>query len=273
MSSIPKHNRYPSKVIKAWQNNLSKGGYESPPISLFLKMKITFLTRTWRRILRHTGLKLSDSVSALEFGCGGGAQIVPLFANGWRCIGVDCSKEVLSRARQYVKKVVDFKLLRNDKGSITFICDDFLNFKSETHFDMTFQFGVLEHFLNAEERLIYLRKMFETTKQGGIVVNCVPNGEHLFRAKQRNMGLGGYHIPEIDYTVVSLREEMLNCGASSVDVLTHDLMGYLKIRKKKGLYKLLNLGIYFIWQIPLFQGLPLDFKRRHAYWLIGIGEK
>lgn len=242
-------------------------------MSLSLKMKLTFLSRMWRRILKHTGLKLSKQISVLEFGCGGGAQLVPLFSNGWSCVGIDCSEEVLSRAQQYVKQVVDGELLRSDKGSIVFICDDFLNYKNDNFFDMTFQFGVLEHFLNDEERAQYLQKMFDLTKQDGFVVSSVPNGEHLFRAQQKAMGLGGYKIPEIDYTVESLKEEMIRCGASSVQVLTHDLMGYRKIRYEKGLHKIIDLAIYLIWQIPLFQALPLPVRRCHAYWLIAIGKK
>jgi SAM-dependent methyltransferase len=208
----------------------------------------------------------------LEFGCGGGAQLVPLFSNGWSCAGIDCSAEVLSRAQQYVKQVVAGELLRSDRGRIVFICDDFLNYTNDNLFDMTFQFGVLEHFLNDEERVQYLQKMFDLTKPDGFVASAVPNGEHVFRAQQKIMG-PGYKIPEIDYTVESSKMEMVRCGASSVQVLTHDLMGYRKIQHVKGFHKIIDLAVYFIWQIPLFQALPLRVRRCHAYWLIAIGKK
>jgi SAM-dependent methyltransferase len=273
VSSNPKIDRSAFNVTEAWKDELKKGGYEPPAMSLSLKIKLTFLSRTWRRILKYTGLKLSKQTNVLEFGCGGGAQLVPLFSNGWLCVGIDCSEEVLSRAQQYVNQVVDGEFLRSDKGRIAFICDDFLNYTNDNLFDMTCQFGVLEHFLNDEERLRYLQKMFDLTKPGGFVVSSVPNGEHLFRAKQKALGLGGYIIPEIDYTVESLKKEMIRCGASSIRILTHDLMGYRKIRYEKGFHKLIDLAIYLIWQIPLFQTLPLYLRRRHAYWLIAIGKK
>jgi 2-polyprenyl-3-methyl-5-hydroxy-6-metoxy-1,4-benzoquinol methylase len=273
MSTIPEHNVYDYKVTEAWEKKLAKGGYEPPPISLSLRIKIAFLTRTWRRILRHTRLKLSDPVSVLEFGCGGGAQLIPLFANGWACVGIDCSKEVLFRARQHKEQVVNHKLIKKDNGSIHFIHDDFLDLTSDKQFDMTFQFGVLEHFLSAEKRKLYMHKMFDTVKPGGFVVNFVPNGEHLFRKKQKALQLGGYDIPEIDYSVESLKEEMLSCGASYAHVLPHDLMGSLKIREEKGFKKLLNWGLYIIWQTSFLQKLPMYFQRRHAFSLIGIGIK
>lgn len=273
MSGNPGINRSASNVTEAWKNQLKEGGYEAPSVSLSLKIKLTFLTRMWRRILKHTGHKLSTPTRVLEFECGGGAQLVPLFSNGWSCVGVECSDEVLSRAKQYVKQVVDGKLLRSDKGTIEFVCDDFVNYTTNELFDMTFQFGVLEHFLNDEERLCYLQKMFDLTKAGGFIVSAVPNGEHVFRQEQRTLGLGGYIIPEIDYTVELLKEEMVRCGASSVNVLTHDLMGYRKIQQAQRLHKIIDLVIYFIWQIPLCQALPLTYRRRHAYWLIAIGKK
>jgi len=273
MSSNTRSNGSDSKVIEAWQNELKEGGYEPPAMSLSLRMKLTFLSRSWRRILRQIGPKLSEKPSVLDFGCGGGAQLVPLFSNGWSCVGIDSSEEVLSRAQQYVKQVVEGNLLRSDKGSIVFVCDDFLNYTSDNLFDITFQFGVLEHFLNDEERVQYLQKMFDLTKPGGFVVSSIPNGEHVFRAQQKALGLGCYRIPEIDYTVETLQEEMIGRGASSVKVLTHDLMGYRKIRYDKGLHMLMDKGIYLLWQIPLFQLLPLSIRRRHAYWLIAIAQK
>jgi hypothetical protein len=42
MSTIPEHNVYDYKVTEAWEKKLAKGGYEPPPISLSLRIKIAF---------------------------------------------------------------------------------------------------------------------------------------------------------------------------------------------------------------------------------------
>ena len=260
-------------VITAWQNELKSAGYEPPAMSLTLILKFIFLSRSWRRILKNTGLKLADMNSVLEFGCGGGAQLVPLFANGLSCVGIDCSKEVLFRAQQYSDLLIKRRFFRNRKGCIKFICEDFLNYNPNKLFDMTFQFGVLEHYLDDQERITYLQKMFNLTKPDGFVVSYVPNGEHPFRSKQKTLGLGGYKIPEIDYSVELAVEEMLKCGAKSVQVLTHDLMGYLKVKSGTNIEKIINWMIYLFWQLPIFQALPLSIRQRHAFWLIVIGKK
>ena len=61
-----------SNVKEAWQHRLKSEGYEPPAYSFSLKIKHRFLSRMWRRILKHTGFSFSDSLNVLEFGCGGG---------------------------------------------------------------------------------------------------------------------------------------------------------------------------------------------------------
>ena len=199
--------------------------------------------------------------------------MIPLFANGWTCVGVDCSMAVLSRAKEYMNLVIENELLKNKKGRIRFINGDFINFKSAMKFDLAFQFGVMEHFFSAEERLTYMKKMFETVKPGGYVVNFVPNGEHPYRHEQKAGCLGGYNIPEIDYSVSSLKKEMLLGGASSVKIIPHDLMGYIKLKETDGIKRATALITYLTLQTPIFQRLPMAVLRKQAFWLIGIGQK
>ncbi len=261
-----------SSVTKAWIESLKEKGYEAPSVTRKSCLKFMLLSRSWRRILKHTALKRFDPVRVLEFGCGGGAQLVPLFTNGWICTGIDCSEEVLNRARCYVENVKNsFCRIR---GTIELKCLDFLNFKPHSNlFDLAFQFGVLEHFLNDDERMRYLRKMFDVTRPGGFVVSSVPNGCHLMRQEQRNKGLGGYNIPEIDYSRELIEKEMKNCGAVFVKVLPHDLFGYLKIKGARGLRSPFYKLLYLFLQCPLFYLLPKSFLDKHAYWWIAIAKK
>ena len=261
-----------SSVSKAWIESLKEKGYEAPSVTRKSCLKFMLLSRSWRRILNHTSLKRFDPVRVLEFGCGGGAQLVPLFTNGWICTGIDCSEEVLDRARCYVENVKNsFCRIR---GTIEFKCLDFLNYEPDSNlFDLTFQFGVLEHFLDYDERMRYLRKMFDVTRPGGFVVSSVPNGCHLMRQEQRNKGLGGYNIPEIDYSGELIEKEMKNCGAVFVKVLPHDLFGYLKIKNARGLKSPFYKLLYLFFQCPLFYLLPKSFLEKHAYWWIVIAKK
>jgi SAM-dependent methyltransferase len=259
-------------VADAWRKELKERGYEPQTLTRWSCIRFAILSRTWRRILRRTaGLSRFAPIRALEVGCGGGAQLVPLYVNGWNCVGVDVSPEVLARARVYAENA--------DKhcqaaGNIEFRCLNFLDLDPDpVGFDVTFHFGVLEHYLDAAERRHHLEKMFNVTRPGGFVVSFVPNGGHILRAQQRDRGLGGYIIPEIDYSVRLLRAEMIDCGAISVQVLPHDLFGYLKLRNQHGLRKAYSGCLYYLMQLPMFQLLPMRFLEKHAYSLIAIARK
>lgn len=261
-----------SVVTDTWRRELKESGYETPKISRWDYIKFKLLTRAWRRILRHTRLRRCRSHRALEFGCGGGAHIVPLAVNGWACTGIDCSPEVLSRAQQYVKRVNEVCV--GPKIDITLKCADFLNYKPPSEgFDLTFQFGVLEHFLDSEERFQYVRKMLDCTRPGGFIVSAVPNGCHVLRREQREKGLGGYNIPEIDYTPEMIIHEMEQAGGCKVKVLPHDLFGYLKVKDGSAWQLRTNRILYLLGQIPLPKLFPFRFVKRHAYWWIAIAKK
>ncbi len=261
-----------ASVTEAWRHELKVQGYEPPEITTRSCLKFRLLSRTWRRILWHTGLRRSDPVRVLEFGCGGGIQLVPLYVNGWSCTGVDCSEEVLERAARYVR-VVNNSSCR-PKGDIKFVRTDFIGYKPDrSEFDLTVQFGVLEHFLDDAERLQYVRKMFEVTRPGGFIVSAVPNGCHAVRAKERRDGLGGYKIPEIDYSDGLIEKEMRACGAIEVKVLPHNLFGYLRIMNLGGVRRFAAGLIYYLFQLPIFQFLPRRFLRRHAYGWVAVARK
>jgi SAM-dependent methyltransferase len=257
-------------VAAAWVDTLKAAGYETPQVNCWTRAKFFLLSRVWRRILRHTGLKRRTPVRALEFGCGGGYQLIPLAANGWHCTGIDCSPEVLDRARAYAAAVAARGALR---GSATFKLLDFMQFEPEELFDLSFQFGVLEHYLDAAARLRYLQKMFDCTRPGGFVVSYVPNGGHPWRARQKEQGLGGYGIPEIDYTGEMLAAEMRACGARAVTVLPHNLCGYLRIIPAGTLQRRGYDLLYTVLQLPIFNLLPATWLQSHAYWWLAIARK
>jgi SAM-dependent methyltransferase len=210
-------------------------------------------------------------VRALEVGCAGGQQCIRLFANGWHCVGIDLSPEVIGRAWVYAGRV---KQVLAPRGTMRFVVGDFMAWPPPARgFDLVFHVGVLEHFLDRRQRLAFLRRMFEMTRPGGYVMSMVPNGRHVMRAEQRRRGLGGYNVPEIDYSARLVAREMQQCGAAQVEVLHHNVFGYLRIRPARGLMRPAWLAAYGLLQAFPWRVMPHSFLDRHACWLIGIGRK
>ena len=258
-------------VTEAWKEHLKEAGYEAPEVTGASCAKVLRLSRSWRRILSATGMAADRPARVLEFGCGGGRQLMPLYVRGWDCTGVDVSPEVIERARTFARGV---DAHCSPKGRLHLLCVDFKDYLPEGGpFDLTFHFGVMEHFLDDSERFAYLKKMFDLTRPGGWVVSVVPCGIHPLRAEQRAAGLGGYKIPEIDYSPALLADEMRRCGATSIRVLAHDLLGYLNLKPRAGALRLVEKAAYYAAQAPLFRLLPLECLSRHSYSLIAAGRK
>jgi len=260
-----------NNVIGKWRDLLKLGGYEPPKINGWIILRYRLLSRMWRHILSAASLKRSSRLKVLEFGCGGGAQIIPLLVNGWDVTGVDCSREVIRRAQEHVRRL---RAACRTQGEIRLLNEDFIkHIPSRGQYDMTVAFGVLEHFLTANERLRYLKKMFEFTKPGGIVVSAVPNGFHPYRKAQRRYGWGGYVVPEIDYSPKQLEKEMRKCGAKNVRILFNNMYGYLRIIPGNIVMRVLRAIAWMVAQAPVSRFLSLTSMSRHAYWLIAIGRK
>jgi len=209
----------------------------------------------------------------LEVGCGGGLQLATLAALGCDCLGIDVSREVLVRAENYfqeIRRVCGLEL------KIKLIDGDFYDLdqsKLGGQFDLVFNFGVIEHILDDSARLRFLQKKYELTREGGWIVSYVPNGSHPLRNKMKQMQLGGYNIPEIDYNQHLMAEEFKAVGARQIIILPHNLFLYLIIEKNNlfidSLRKLVYLGMQVV---PGFL-FPQDFSYRQAGSLIGIARK
>ncbi|MFC1539556.1 class I SAM-dependent methyltransferase [Candidatus Latescibacterota bacterium] len=258
-------------VIELWENALKEKTYKPPAIGRWSRKNFEYLSRSWRRILKHTGIKRTDNIRALEFGSGEGHKLIPLYIKGWDCVGIDCSEDATHRAKQYLIGVDKYF---SDTGNIELKTMDFLKYEPPGDlFDITFQFGVLEHFLDETERKKYLIKMFDCTRPGGFVVSWVPNGCHFYREKQREKKLGGYNIPEIDYTEEKIRSELEEFGCSSIVVLPYDLFGYLNIIPASIPLKVFFKMIYLFFQLPVFQFLPKKLLLTHSYSFLAIAQK
>jgi SAM-dependent methyltransferase len=259
------------EIAEKWRKDLEQHGYDHANEAIDIK-SLEHFPRVWKKIFSALPqeLRTRKDRSAFEVGTGGARHLVSLALNGWRSAGIDVSKDVLDRAHEFIRKV---ESIVGRSLNIELILADLFDYSSEEKFDVVFHFGVIEHFLEDEVRLEFLRKMFELTRPGGYVLSVVPSGVHPERARFKNEHLGGYDIPEIDYGPDLMRKELEAVGAKNIEVLPHNLFGYFPVDNDKGLKKLFKKLFFYAVQLLPASWFPKKFSYRHAYSLIAIGRK
>jgi SAM-dependent methyltransferase len=259
-------------VSQKWEEELKDEGYEHH-ISEVKDCRQLKLSRVWKRIFQETQFSQSAKLKVLEVGCGGGLHLAKMAAMGYECVGIDVSKDVLARAENY------FNEIRNVCGialDIKLIAEDFYELdraELRGYFDLVFNFGVVEHILDDHARLMFLKKKYELTKDGGYIVSMVPSGSHPLRSRMKKLKLGGYNIPEIDYDQHLMEDEFKAIGARQIRILPHNLFIYLLMEKNNPFMDLLLRLFYFGMQGVPWPLLPRSFCYRHAGSLIGIARK
>ncbi|MEK7144172.1 MAG: class I SAM-dependent methyltransferase [Patescibacteria group bacterium] len=266
------NNQSSKTVASRWEDALKSEGYKHSIKNKAERRRIKKFSRVWRRIFKYIpeNIRLAEDKSVFEFGCGGGKHLAQFLFNGWRVAGIDCSTEVLKRAENYLREV---KQICGCQKDFNLICGDFLDYKSDNKYDIVFNVGVIEHFLDDIEREKALKKMFDIAKNGGYVISIVPSGNHPLRQRMKEKCLGGYGIPEIDYTPEIMENEMRRCDVKNILILPHNIMGYRIINDEKGVLRLIDLFLYYIFQIIPLNLFPKSFLYRHAMTLIGIAKK
>lgn len=259
-------------IAEKWKEALKNNGYEHEALRRGDCKRLKKYFRIWRRIFKVIKLNSYKTLSVFEVGCGGAKHLIPFALHGARCFGLDFSPEVLKRAQTYIDEVN--KICGQDL-KIELKEGDFLNYKSinSEGYDIVFHSGVIEHFLDDDERLNFLKNMIMITKSGGYAISIVPSGTHPIREKMKRLKLGGYGIPEIDYTPVIMREEFARCGANDVKILPHNIFGYYLIDNSRGVKKIAQKLFYYLFQIIPVGIIPYNFAVRHAGALIGIAKK
>jgi SAM-dependent methyltransferase len=200
----------------------------------------------------------------LEVGCGGGAQLVPLALKGFDCTGIDCSPTVLSRLRNYSQEVSQ---LSGSPLALSTVAATFPDVVPDNgSFDLVYEFGVAEHVLDDTERMQFHRGMVGVCKPNGWVAHAVPNGSHPLRRRVHMERLGGYGIPEIDYSATSLADELERAGLRHVAVYPVNVLGYLMLEPSA-----LGRAAWAVAQlVPRWRHPALH---RHALTLLAVGRR
>lgn len=174
-----------TKPAEQWQEILRESGYKHFCNTQRQFKQLQKLPRTWRIILKT--INLHPPAKILEIVCGGGIHLVQLALNGFTTAGIDVSPEVLARALDFIESVMRYD--RNSLANIELALGDFLTIDlgNNSHplfarkYDLVFNVGVIEHYLDKNDREEFLARMLRLTKTGGFVVSIVPSGLHPYR--------------------------------------------------------------------------------------------
>ncbi|MCZ6721552.1 MAG: class I SAM-dependent methyltransferase [Proteobacteria bacterium] len=254
-----------------WSINLTAGGYEHRCQDKDDLKQIKRLGSAWRRILGAT--RLAPPASAFEIGCGGARNLAKLALNGFSVGGIDLSRAVLARAKQFIAEVESVSDVRLN---IELVKDDFFNFQSEKRYDLVYHYGVVEHYLDPERRAEFWRKALELTVAGGWIASVVPCGQHLMRPMTRERELLGYRheLAEIDYSCSSHAEELERAGMVNIRALPHSYFFFLSDHPNQAVRKVLYPTIFVIGNVLLpWLPLPSSVAEKLAHTLIVVGQK
>ena len=252
-----------------WVENLKYEGYEHHCNSQQDLAAIKKLGRIWRETLKRTGIKPPSTM--FELGCGGGKHLAALALNGFHVHGIDVSPEVVTRCQNYLNEVsrfADTSILATAEKA------DIFEYNSSAQYDLTYHFGVVEHFLQVSERMMIWKKLYDLTKPGGWVMSAVPNGSHLWREHIRKNNLCGYNIPEIDYSVTLHEKELIDSGFQNVIAIPWNYFGFAKGIVKGKINKALAKTVFLTSNgvMPVVP-LPRTCKERFAHSLLVLGKK
>lgn len=259
----------PMNTSSKWVENLKYEGYEHHCNSQQDLASIKKLGRIWKETLRRTGIKPQSKM--FELGCGGGKYLAALAVNGFDVHGIDVSPEVVERCQNYLYEVstfADTSILATAEKA------DIFEYNSSEQYDLTYHFGVVEHFLEVSERMMIWKKLYDLTKPGGWVMSAVPNGSHLWREYIQKNNFCGYNIPEINYSVAIHEKELLDSGFVNVTAIPWNYFafaeGIVQGRIKKAIAKIIYLTSNLV--IPVVP-LPRTYKEKFAHTLLVIGKK
>ena len=254
---------------RKWVEALANDGYEHHCYSQQDLVKIKKLGRIWKEIIKQTSIKPPETI--FELGCGGGKHLAAMALNGFQVHGIDVSSQVVDRCQNYLNEVSQYA---TTPIVATVESADIFEYKATTQYDLTYHFGVIEHFLELSDRMIVWHKLYELTKAGGWMISVVPNGSHFWREYIRQNNLCGYNIPEIDYSINRHEQEFLDAKLEDVIAIPWNYFGFMEGivqgRFNKGLAKIIHLLSNLI--IPLVP-LPNTAKERLAHSLLVLGKK
>jgi SAM-dependent methyltransferase len=248
-------------VGSAWEKRLHGVGYGSAGDARFLaRFRASPYVQT---ILRYAQLPPGSLI--LEPGCGSGKFSLALASLGNRVIVLDYVAEVLHGVR-----ATEQLLAGQWPGQLRGYCQGSLEQLPfpDKYFDLVLNEGVVEHWLDDEERLAVLREMVRVTRPGGVVAVLVPNGVHpLIRTWDKKLRSFGSAPPMTYYSAKRLERELALAGLLKIftDGI-YPLRSWTRLPLWRWLYKASAL-------LDHLAPLPKTVRQKWGTNLIGLGSK
>lgn len=195
--------------------------------SEYWENRVEYLKRTRKTMWNTDYLKflicdvwqISKPVEILDCGCGYGALglILPLLPKGSKYVGVDFSEKLITEAKEIFEK---------EDYEAAFIHSDICELQTIKHYDIVISQAVLRHVSNAE---IFLQKMIELTKPGGMVISIECN---------REFETDGLFIEGMNYASLCEKQGLRKLWQRELELQNRDYSVAMKIphyMKKAGL--------------------------------------
>jgi ubiquinone/menaquinone biosynthesis C-methylase UbiE len=199
-----------SNIGKAWKD-LFKENKNAYKIKLNKFILFLFYHQPMNRLIRKC-CQVKNNTLVLEPGCGSGKLGLTMSLSGADVTALDFSEQMLNNVNDLKKraeKICSKKLkLKIVKGNLTKL--DF----EDSSFDVVFNEGVVEHWIDKEERMNVIKEMYRVAKPNGFVAIIVPNGKHPFHNRWKEYYT--FAPPMTNYSVDKLRGEMEQVGLKFV---------------------------------------------------------
>ncbi|MBN1383301.1 MAG: methyltransferase domain-containing protein [Elusimicrobia bacterium] len=210
--------KYPlrSVIAEKWEHVFDKLSDPYSPVGvtkrLFLRVQKTKPVKT---ILNYC--KSDRDKKIIEAGSGSARIIVTLATMGFDATALDVSEQMLenasklaSEAEKYFGKL-QFHTTKQDLEKLDI---------PDESYDVVLSDGVIEHWLDDNERLQVISEMIRIMKKGGTMLILVPNGRHPFYWWWVLTRYSGYWAspPTCRYGFEKLKKELESAGLKNVEV-------------------------------------------------------
>lgn len=176
-------------------------------------------------MIQHSGIKKGDKV--LEAGCGSGKLSVVLATMGYDVTALDFSPRMLRNVEELKKEAEEYfgKLKLNTEQG------DLGDLKLRDKYKLVFNEGVVEHWLDRDDRIHVIKEMRKVTTRDGSVAVFVPNGYNPLHFWWVATRFSGYYSapPMTRYNTNKLKHEMEEAGLK--DFYTDGIDVYYTINK------------------------------------------
>jgi SAM-dependent methyltransferase len=196
-------------IGQQWATILQEQGYPQIDSRAFLNR---FSNSPYIELIRRH-VRLMPNSSILEAGCGSGKFSLALSAiELHRVTTLDYSHRVLRDMQATAAHI----LPETEHPPIGYPLGDLARLPfPDNHFDLILNEGVIEHWLDRNERLAILREMRRVVKPGGAMVVFVPNGVHPLE-KQWAQHVYPDAPPMTFYDASRLKDDLRSIGLAGI---------------------------------------------------------